>query len=107
MPPSLKLFLLALAIVDDIGAIVVIAVFYSDDIRPRRARRRRRPSSSSSSVLRRLGVRPIPVYVALGAGLWLALHEAGVHATLAGVVLGLMAPTRPIRRPRGRRATRS
>ena len=38
-------------------------------------------------------------FAALGVGLWLALHEAGLHATLAGVILGLMAPTRPARQP--------
>ena len=42
---------------------------------------------------------PIAVYVALGVGLWLALHESGVHATLTGVVLGLMAPTSPDPQP--------
>jgi len=94
---SLKLFLLALAIVDDIGAIVVIAVFYSDGIEL---------GALAVAValvaviwgLRRLGVRPIPIYVATGAALWLAVHQAGLHATIAGVVLGLLAPTRPLRR---------
>src|SRR6185295_17615349 len=46
---------------------------------------------------RLIGIRFVVVYVALGAGLWLALHDAGVHTTLAGVILGLMAPTRPFR----------
>jgi Na+/H+ antiporter NhaA len=94
--PSLKLFLLALAIVDDIGAILVIALFYSDDIRLDAL-----AVAAGIVVLvglaRRMGVRPIPVYVLLGIGLWLALHESGLHATLVGVILGLMAPTRPIR----------
>ena len=94
--PSLKLFLLALAIVDDIGAILVIALFYSDDIRLDAL------AVAAGIVVvvglaRRIGVRPIPVYVLLGIGLWLALHESGLHATLVGVILGLMAPTRPIR----------
>ena len=95
--PPLKLFLLALAIVDDIGAIIVIALFYSDGIELGAAAVAL-VIIIAVAVLRRLGVRPIPVYVMLGAGLWLALHEAGLHATLAGVILGLMAPTRPIRR---------
>jgi NhaA family Na+:H+ antiporter len=95
--PSLKLFLLALAIVDDIGAIAVIAVFYSEDIHLD-ALVVAAAIIVVVVVIRRLGVRPVPVYVGLGAGLWLALHEAGLHATIAGVVLGLMAPTRPIRR---------
>jgi len=97
--PSLKLFLLALAIVDDIGAILVIALFYSGDIDLIAL------SVAAGIVLvvgiaRRAGVRQIAVYVLLGVGLWLAIHESGLHATLAGVILGLMAPTRPIRQRR-------
>src|SRR3954454_18728939 len=94
--PSLKLFLLALAIVDDIGAIVVIAVFFSDDIDPG-ALAVAAGIVVAVGVLRRLGVRPVPVYVALGSGLWLAVYEAGLHPTIAGVIMGLMAPTRPLR----------
>jgi Na+:H+ antiporter, NhaA family len=92
--PSLKLFLLALAIVDDIGAILVIAVFYSGDIDV---------SSLLLAmgltlvlvVLRALDVRTTLLPLLVGCGLWLALHESGIHATIAGVILGLMAPTRP------------
>jgi len=92
--PSLKLFLLALAIVDDIGAIIVIAVFYSgsvDFVMLALAA----AAVVGMLVLRRLGVWWMPAYVVLGVGLWLAMHEAGVHATLAGVVCGLLAPTVP------------
>lgn len=94
--PPLKLFLLALAIVDDIGAILVIAIFYSDRIRI--------GAVVISALLvgvveltRRLGVRQIPVYVVFGVVLWVVIHESGLHATLVGVILGLMAPTQPIR----------
>jgi NhaA family Na+:H+ antiporter len=97
--PSLKVFLLSLAIVDDIGAILVIALFYSSGISwPALA--------AAAGILgavvaaRAGGIRVTPVYVALGAGLWLALHEAGVHATLAGVAMGLLAPAAtPTARP--------
>ena len=96
VPPTLKLFLLALAIVDDIGAIVVIAVFYSSGIEP--------AALGVAAILLVLvalakwaGVHHIAVYVVLGLGLWLAVEESGVHATLVGVILGLMAPTRPVR----------
>jgi Na+:H+ antiporter, NhaA family len=92
--PSLKLFLLALAIVDDIGAIAVIALFYSGSI-----------DLDSLLiavglvavlvVMRAAGVRSTLLPLAVGVGLWLALEESGVHATIAGVILGLMAPTRP------------
>ena len=95
--PSLKLFLLALAIVDDIGAIAVIAIFYSDEIHFAEL------GLATVVVIivvlcRSLGARPTPVYVVLGAIMWYELHEAGVHATIAGVVLGLLAPAQPIRR---------
>jgi Na+:H+ antiporter, NhaA family len=96
--PSLKLFLLALAIVDDIGAIVVIAVFYTKDIGGE-ALLAAAGLVVVVAVMRRAGVTSIAPYAVVGAALWLALHESGVHATLAGVVLGLMTPTQPIRRP--------
>ena len=96
VPSSLKLFLLALAIVDDIGAIVVIAVFYSSGIEPA-ALGLAALLVVVVAVTRWAGVRHLGVYLVLGLALWLAVEESGVHATLVGVVLGLMAPTRPIR----------
>jgi NhaA family Na+:H+ antiporter len=94
--PSLKLFLLALAIVDDIGAILVIALFYSEDIELE-ALLVAVLLAVSIVVARRLGINAVPVYGILGVAMWLALHESGLHTTLVGVVLGLMAPTRPVR----------
>jgi Na+:H+ antiporter, NhaA family len=95
--PSLKLFLLALAIVDDIGAILVIAVFYSSGIEP--------ISLLLGAllvvtvvVMRRLGVGVVWPYIVVGVALWLSIHESGVHATITGVILGLLTPTGP-RRP--------
>jgi Na+:H+ antiporter, NhaA family len=93
---SLKLFVLALAIVDDIGAIVVIAVFYSNDIHFE-ALLLAAGLVGLVAVMRHVGIRAIPAYVVAGGALWLALFESGVHATLTGVILGLMAPTRPVR----------
>jgi Na+:H+ antiporter, NhaA family len=92
--PSLKLFLLAVAIVDDIGAIAVIAIFYTDDVDYDGL------LTAIALVLvlvlmRMLDVRTTLLPLAVGCGLWLALHESGLHATAAGVILGLMAPTRP------------
>jgi NhaA family Na+:H+ antiporter len=92
--PSLKLFLLALAIVDDIGAILVIAVFYSDSI-DMGMLALAALAIVAIVAMRELGVQAIPAYVLVGSGLWLAMHEAGVHATLAGVLCGLLAPTAP------------
>ena len=95
VPTGLKLFLLTLAIVDDIGAIVVIAVVYSSDVAPR-ALLVAVALVGVMAGLRRLQVFWMPAYVVLGAAVWLAVFESGVHATIAGVVLGLLAPARPL-----------
>ena len=93
VPIGLKIFLLALAIADDIGAIVVIALFYSGAIQL---------AALSLAALglafifgmNRLGVRSIVAYWIAGAGVWLAMHYSGIHPTIAGVALGLMTPGR-------------
>ena len=91
IPTSLKLFLLTLAIVDDIGAIIVIGVFYSSGLEFQ--------FLAAAAVLvvtivfvNRAGVLWLPPYVVLGAALWLVTYASGVHATIAGVVLGLLTP---------------
>jgi Na+:H+ antiporter, NhaA family len=93
--PSLTLFLLTLAVVDDIGAIVVIALFYTDqiDVGPLLIAG---GLLATMVVLRLAGVRWMPLTLALGIGVWLATFESGVHATIAGVILGLLAPARPL-----------
>ena len=96
VPSSLKVFLLTLAIVDDIGAIIVIALFYSSGVEPLWLL-----GGVAVVVLvllmSRLGIdRPL-AYVIPGALLWLCLYEAGIEATLAGVVLGLLTPALPRR----------
>ena len=93
-PAGARLFLLALAIVDDIGAIVVIAVFYGSGGR-RGLLLVAALIVACVVAVRRAGVTAIGIYLCLGAVLWWALYEAGVHPTLAGVVLGLLAPTQP------------
>jgi NhaA family Na+:H+ antiporter len=91
--PSLKLFVLALAIVDDIGAIIVIALVYSSSIEPE-AMLIAAGILAVVVMLERLDVRSMAVYVVLGLAFWLEIHEGGVHATIAGVLLGLLTPTR-------------
>jgi NhaA family Na+:H+ antiporter len=96
VPSSLKLFLLALAIVDDIGAIVVIALFYSRGLHGWWL------LGAVATVLlvvvmARLDVDHPIAYVVPGIVLWWCLHEAGVEPTLAGVVLGLLTPATPRR----------
>ena len=95
VPHALKLFLLTLAIVDDIGAILVIAVFYTTSIEFAWL-----GLAVAVSVLI-VALRPLrvwyqPVYVILGSIVWFATHESGIHATIAGVALGLLAPARPL-----------
>ena len=99
LPTALKSFLLALAIVDDIGAILVIAVFYSGSIEVL-ALLAAGGLLGLILVLQRLQVRWTVVYVLLGVGVWLATFQSGVHATIAGVALGLATPAVPFQRPR-------
>ncbi len=91
VPAGLRVLLLALAVIDDIGAILVIAVFYSSGIAPAGL-----VIAAAAVVvvlgMRRLGVRSPWLYVLPGAALWYGLYRASVHPTLAGVVLGLLTP---------------
>jgi Na+:H+ antiporter, NhaA family len=97
-PTALKPLLLTLAIVDDIGAIAVIAIFYSSGGQPE-ALLAIVAIIAVVVVMQRLYVRVTVVYIALGAALWFACYEAGIHPTIAGVVLGLLTPVRPFQRP--------
>src|SRR5215207_5203898 len=95
VPASVKVLVLTLAIVDDIGAIAVIAIFYADGIKP-------------GLLLVAFGLAVLvaimhrghvvygPVLVMMGIALWLVVYESGVHATIAGVVMGLLTPARPL-----------
>ncbi len=94
VPHELKVLLLALAIVDDIGAILVIAVFYSSSIQLTWLAGAVIGLLATAG-LRRAGVRFLPAYATLGALIWWMTFESGVHATIAGVALGLMTPARP------------
>lgn len=96
LPAGLRVFLLTLAIADDIGGIAIIAVFYTDDLSL--------PWLGFAIGLlalvvasQRAGIRQVPVYVVVGLVLWYATHESGIHATIAGVALGLLTPARPFR----------
>lgn len=91
VPAALKIFLMALAIIDDLGAIVIIALFYTSDL-----------SLLSLSVaaaaivalalLNAFNVRRTSVYMVVGVVLWVAVLKSGVHATLAGVIVGFFIP---------------
>jgi NhaA family Na+:H+ antiporter len=93
VPTVLKVFLAALAIADDLGAVIVIAVFYTADLSI--------PSLIGAGAIfvallgaNRLGVRAATVYALVGIALWLAVLASGVHATIAGVMLALTIPAR-------------
>lgn len=95
VPASLKLFLLALAIVDDLMAVVVIALFYAETIHAV-ALGEAALGFVAMVAMRMLGVRALAAYWAAGALVWLAMLKSGVHPTIAGVALGLLTPARPL-----------
>jgi NhaA family Na+:H+ antiporter len=94
VPASIKVLLLTLAIVDDIGAIVVIAVFYSSDVDPKFLVYAA-GIATLVAVLNNLDVTYPLIPLGLGLVMWLMFYESGVHATLAGVVMGLLTPATP------------
>lgn len=93
VPPALRILLLALAVIDDIGAILVIAIFYTDGVKL---------SGLGLALIgvlailvqQRLGARRAWSYIPVGAVVWIGLYIAGVHPTLAGVIIGLLTPAR-------------
>lgn len=93
IPQNLRLFLLSLAIFDDIGAIMVVAIGYGDTLNWVAIGLVGFGFAVVAGVAR-LGVRSLPVYFAAGGAIWLAFDASGIHATLAGVILGLMTPAR-------------
>ncbi|WP_373414748.1 Na+/H+ antiporter NhaA [Ensifer aridi] len=93
IPGSLRLFLLSLAIFDDVGAILVVAIGYGESLNWV-ALGAAGLGLAIVAVIARLGIRSIPVYFAIGGGIWLAFDASGVHATLTGVILGIMTPAR-------------
>ncbi|HEX8798001.1 MAG TPA: Na+/H+ antiporter NhaA, partial [Terriglobales bacterium] len=94
IPPELKVFLLTLAIADDIGSIIVIAFFYTDTLRVQ-ALFVGAFFLFVLFALRRIGVLRTMPYVVLGILFWVAILRSGIHATIAGVILGFMVPTDP------------
>jgi len=99
VPPGAKLFLLAVAIADDIGAIVVIALFYTADLKA---------GFLAASIVAlivvwiagRVNVRAMSFYLPMALVIWYLTLESGVHATLAGVALAFLTPAQPLYEPR-------
>ena len=93
VPPALKVFLLTLAIFDDLAAIVIIAFFYAGDLSP--AMLALAAAFLAFAVgANLLGVRRTSVYLLIGVALWVSVLKSGVHATLAGVLIALCIPVR-------------
>ncbi|MDB6141037.1 MAG: nhaA [Pseudomonas sp.] len=93
VPVSLKLFLMTLAIIDDLGAIIVIAVFYSGEL-SNVSLMLAGLSIIALIVMNKLGVVKLGPYLLIGVLLWVCVLKSGVHATLAGVVLAFCIPLR-------------
>jgi NhaA family Na+:H+ antiporter len=92
VPSGLKVFLLALAIVDDLGAVTVIAIFYTQDL-SLTALAAAAGLLAFAYAMRESGVRAYGPYWLVGIGVWFAMLQSGVHATVAGVLLGFLTPT--------------
>ena len=93
IPQSLRVFMLSLAIVDDIGAILVVAIGYTSHI----AWGALVVSALGIVIIRamaKLGFRSFPLYFLMGGVIWFAVDLSGIHATITGVILGLMTPAR-------------
>ena len=99
VPPALKLFVLTLAILDDLGAILVIAFFYTERI-ALGALGVAAVAAAALALLNRRGVVAIQPYLFIGLVMWAAVLKSGVHATLAGVALAMFIPLRvPLAHP--------
>jgi NhaA family Na+:H+ antiporter len=93
IPQSLRVFMLSLAIVDDIGAILVVAIGYSSHI-AWSALALGAVGIAVVHLMALIGVRTFPAYFLVGGFVWLAVDASGIHATITGVILGLMTPAR-------------
>jgi Na+:H+ antiporter, NhaA family len=91
VPPALKTFLVTLAVLDDLAAIVIIALFYSVKLAPL-SLALAGVGLAALLIMNRLGVRLVAAYVLVGIALWVCVLKSGVHATLAGVALGFAIP---------------
>lgn len=94
VPIELRIFLTAAAIVDDIGAIIVVAIFYSGKLQLGYLMAAL-ALTGGLAVLNRAHIYRVAPYALIGIALWACIYAGGLHATLAGVVLALFIPTRP------------
>jgi Na+:H+ antiporter, NhaA family len=93
IPQSLRVFMLSLAIIDDIGAILVVAIGYGNQLDWAALA----VGGLGIAIIRGmglLGIRSIPIYFLVGGLIWMAVDASGIHPTVTGVILGLLTPTR-------------
>ena len=91
VPPALKVFLLALAIIDDLGAIIIIALFYTSSLSPT-VLAIALFGVAALTIMNLRGVTRTAPYIVVGAFIWVCVLKSGVHATLAGVLVALFIP---------------
>ena len=93
VPSALKIFVLTLAFLDDLGAILIIALFYTEKL-SLAALGVAGAAAAALALLNRRGAAAVPPYLLVGVVMWAAVLKSGVHATLAGVALGMFIPLR-------------
>jgi len=93
IPHSLRVFMLSMAVIDDLGAVVVVAIGYGGELNWV-ALALGALGIAAVRALALLGVRSIPLFYLIGGAIWLAVDASGVHATITGVILGLLTPAR-------------
>jgi Na+:H+ antiporter, NhaA family len=98
IPLGARIFILTLAVVDDVGGIVVIAVFYASDVKFQWLALAAL-TIAATVVARRLEIRSVAPYVVLGVTCWYSLHHAGVESAIAGVIFGFLTPIVPFHNP--------
>ncbi|MGV3507744.1 MAG: Na+/H+ antiporter NhaA, partial [Sphingobacteriaceae bacterium] len=96
VPTSLKVFLAALAIVDDLGAIIVIAIFYTEELHLNQLLYAG-GIIGLLALMNAFGVKKLVFYIIPGIFLWYFIHHSGIHATIAGVLLAFTIPTNPVK----------
>lgn len=92
VPVALRIFVMTLAVLDDLGAVIIIALFYTDDL-SLRALYLASMFTALLFAMNRFGMRRIGLYALVGLLLWVSVLKSGVHATLAGIVIALALPT--------------
>ena len=98
VPLGVRIFILTLAVVDDIGGIIVIAIFYAEGVKPVWLAVAA-ACVGGAVIAKKLEIRSLVPYIVLGTVCWYSFHEAGVEAAIVGVIFGLLTPAEPFHDP--------